>query len=89
MLKFHKGVGFVDAAVKKTLSHEPIEIWGDGTVIRVVDSIDSIKSSFQVFIIKKISRYIFNSFNGMVCVVEIKRCELTIMDRLNCVLKVL
>ncbi len=41
----------------------------------MVDSIDSIKSSFQVFIIKKISRHIFNSFNGIVCVVEIKRCD--------------
>lgn len=39
---FHKGVGFVDAAVKKTLSHEPIEIWGDGTVIRDYIYIDDV-----------------------------------------------
>lgn len=31
---YHKGVGFVDAAIKKTLNHEVIEIWGDGNVIR-------------------------------------------------------
>ena len=31
---FNKGVGFVDAALKKSLSGENIEIWGDGTVIR-------------------------------------------------------
>ena len=31
---FNKGVGFVDAALKKSLSEENIEIWGDGSVIR-------------------------------------------------------
>lgn len=39
---FHKGVGFVDAAVKKTLSHEPIEIWGDGSVVRDYIYIDDV-----------------------------------------------
>lgn len=31
---FNKGVGFIDAALKKTLNHEQIEIWGDGSVVR-------------------------------------------------------
>lgn len=31
---FHKGVGFVDASLKKTLRNETIEIWGDGNVVR-------------------------------------------------------
>lgn len=31
---YTKGVGFVDAAVKKTLKGEPIEIWGNGEVVR-------------------------------------------------------
>ena len=31
---FTKGVGFVDAALKKTILGEEIEIWGDGSVIR-------------------------------------------------------
>ena len=31
---YHKGVGFVDAAIKKTISGEPLEIWGDGETIR-------------------------------------------------------
>lgn len=31
---YHKGVGFVDAAIKKTLNNEVIEIWGDGNIIR-------------------------------------------------------
>ena len=39
----------------------------------MVDSIDSIKGSFQVLIIEKISRYIFDSFDGIVCMVKIKR----------------
>lgn len=31
---YHKGVGFIDAALKNALSHTPIEIWGDGETIR-------------------------------------------------------
>lgn len=31
---YHKGVGFIDAAIKKTLDKEPIEIWGDGNIVR-------------------------------------------------------
>ena len=31
---FNKGVGFIDAALKKTLNHDQIEIWGDGSVVR-------------------------------------------------------
>ena len=39
---YHKGVGFIDAAVKKTLNHEPIEIWGDGHVVRDYIYIDDV-----------------------------------------------
>lgn len=31
---YNKGVGFVDAAIKRTLHNETIEIWGDGSVVR-------------------------------------------------------
>lgn len=31
---YHKGVGFVDAAIKKAILNEPLEIWGDGEIIR-------------------------------------------------------
>ena len=31
---YRKGVGFVDAAIKKTISGETIEIWGDGGIVR-------------------------------------------------------
>lgn len=39
---YHKGVGFIDAAIKRALSGETIEIWGDGTVIRDYIYIDDL-----------------------------------------------
>lgn len=29
-----RGVGFVDAAVRRTLAGKPVEIWGDGSIVR-------------------------------------------------------
>jgi UDP-glucose 4-epimerase len=31
---YNKGVGFIDAALKRAIANEPIEIWGNGDVIR-------------------------------------------------------
>lgn len=31
---YHKGVGFVDAAIKRAIAGETIEIWGDGSIVR-------------------------------------------------------
>lgn len=31
---YHKGVGFIDAALKRAIAHETIEIWGDGYIVR-------------------------------------------------------
>ena len=31
---YHKGVGFIDAALKKAINKEAIEIWGDGETVR-------------------------------------------------------
>lgn len=39
---FNKGVGFVDAALKKSIHHETIEIWGNGEVIRDYIYIDDV-----------------------------------------------
>lgn len=39
---YTKGVGLVDAALKKAISYEPIEIWGDGTVVRDYIYIDDV-----------------------------------------------
>lgn len=47
---FHKGVGFVDAALKKTIEKEPIEIWGDGENIRDYIYIDDVCQMLKTLI---------------------------------------
>ena len=39
---YNKGVGFIDAALKKCLNGETIEIWGDGEVVRDYIYIDDV-----------------------------------------------
>lgn len=39
---YTKSVGFIDAAIKKTLAGETIEIWGDGNVVRDYIYIDDV-----------------------------------------------
>ena len=39
---YHKGVGFIDAAIKRTIQHEKIEIWGDGLNVRDYIYIDDV-----------------------------------------------
>lgn len=39
---YHKGVGFIDAAIKRTINHEKIEIWGDGKNVRDYIYIDDV-----------------------------------------------
>ena len=39
---YHKGVGFIDAAIKHTIAGETIEIWGDGNVVRGYIYIDDL-----------------------------------------------
>ena len=39
---YHKGVGFIDAAIKRAIAGETIEIWGDGSVIRDYIYIDDL-----------------------------------------------
>lgn len=39
---YHKGVGFVDAVIKRALNNEKIEIWGDGNVVRDYIYIDDV-----------------------------------------------
>ncbi len=39
---YHKGVGFIDAAIKRAISGETLEIWGDGTVVRDYIYIDDL-----------------------------------------------
>lgn len=39
---YHKGVGFIDAAIKHAIAGETIEIWGDGSVVRDYIYIDDL-----------------------------------------------
>lgn len=39
---YKKGVGFIDAVIKKAVSGETIEIWGDGSVVRDYIYIDDV-----------------------------------------------
>lgn len=39
---YHKGVGFIDAAIKKAISGEIIEVWGDGQIVRDYIYIDDV-----------------------------------------------
>lgn len=39
---YTKGVGFVDAAIKKSIKGEKIEIWGDGKIVRDYIHIDDV-----------------------------------------------
>jgi UDP-glucose 4-epimerase len=39
---YHKGVGFIDAAMKHAIAGETIEIWGDGNVVRDYIYIDDV-----------------------------------------------
>ena len=37
-----KGVGFIDAVIRKTLAGEPVEVWGDGEIVRDYIYIDDV-----------------------------------------------
>ena len=39
---YHKGVGFIDAVIKRAISGETVEIWGDGSVVRDYIYIDNL-----------------------------------------------
>lgn len=39
---YHKGVGFIDAALKRAIHKETIEVWGDGNIVRDYIYIDDV-----------------------------------------------
>lgn len=47
---YDKGVGFVDAAVKKAILQEPLEIWGDGENIRDYIYIEDVSRMLEALI---------------------------------------
>lgn len=57
---YRKGVGFIDAALKKAINKETIEIWGDGFVVRDYIHIQDVCKMLGSLIEYKGSREIFN-----------------------------
>lgn len=57
---YHKGVGFVDAAVKKMLYHETLEIWGDGENIRDYIYIEDVCKMLEALIDYDGNEEVFN-----------------------------
>lgn len=61
---FTKGVGFIDAVIKKTLHHEPVEIWGDGEVVRDYIYIDDVCKMLYTLAHYNGKEVIFNISSG-------------------------
>lgn len=57
---YHKGVGFVDAIIKRSLKHEPIEVWGDGSVVRDYIYIEDVCKMLYTMIYYKGDLEVFN-----------------------------
>ena len=57
---YHKGVGFVDAAVKKTLSGETLEIWGDGENVRDYIYIEDVCKMLEALVDYEGDEEVFN-----------------------------
>lgn len=57
---YNKGVGFIDAALKKCMKNEPIEIWGDGEVVRDYIYIDDVCEMIYSLICYKGDQEVFN-----------------------------
>lgn len=57
---YHKGVGFVDAAVKKMIHKETLEIWGDGETIRDYNYIEDVCSMLEALIDYEGNEEVFN-----------------------------
>lgn len=61
---FTKGVGFIDAVVKKALSNDTIEVWGDGEVIRDYIYIDDVCKMLYALAQYEGDEVIFNISSG-------------------------
>jgi UDP-glucose 4-epimerase len=59
-----KGQGFIAAAVARGLACQPIEIWGDGSVIRDFVFIDDVMDAFEAAIRDESSYRVFNIGTG-------------------------
>jgi UDP-glucose 4-epimerase len=59
-----KGQGFIAAAVARGLAGEPIEIWGDGSVVRDFIFIDDVMDAFEAAMRDSSDHWVFNIGTG-------------------------
>lgn len=57
---YQKGVGFVDAIIKRSLKKEPVEVWGDGNIIRDYIYIDDLCKMLYSLVDYKGESEVFN-----------------------------
>ena len=62
---FTKGVGFIDAVIKKSLNNETIEVWGDGEVIRDYIYIEDLCNMLYGLALYEGEEVIFNLSSGV------------------------
>lgn len=62
---YQKGVGFIDAVLKHTLSNEVVEIWGDGSIIRDYIYIEDLCEMISALIYYDGNEEIFNIGSGI------------------------
>lgn len=61
---YTKGVGFIDATLKKSLANQPIEIWGDGENIRDYIYIEDVCKLLYLLCVYEGEEIIFNISSG-------------------------
>lgn len=62
---FEKGVGFIDAAIKKFLKGESLEIWGDGEIVRDYIYIDNVSAMLHELVRYEGTEIEFNLSSGV------------------------
>jgi len=62
---YHKGVGFIDAVIRKALLGEEIEVWGDGEIKRDYIYIDDVCNMLYALCNYEGSQIIFNISTGV------------------------
>lgn len=61
---YRKGVGFIDAAIKRAMNGETIEVWGDGDVVRDYIYISDVCEALALLGEKKIDYDVVNISSG-------------------------
>lgn len=62
---YKKGVGFIDATVKKALKNETLQIWGDGNIIRDYIYIDDVCKMLYELSLYEGDEEVFNLSSGV------------------------